>query len=74
MQGIHLLVIDLFPPSKRDPQGIHKAIWDDLVEEDFQLPADERLTIAAYDVQDHRQWPTSSRSQSERHYRICRFS
>ena len=28
MQGVHLLVIDLFPPSKRDPQGIHKAIWD----------------------------------------------
>jgi hypothetical protein len=27
-QGIHLLVIDLFPPSKRDPQGVHKAIWD----------------------------------------------
>jgi hypothetical protein len=21
MQGIHLLEIDLFPPSKRDPQG-----------------------------------------------------
>jgi hypothetical protein len=28
MQEVHLLVIDLFPPSKRDPQGIHKAIWD----------------------------------------------
>jgi Protein of unknown function (DUF4058) len=26
MQGIHLLVIDLFPPGKRDPQGIHKAV------------------------------------------------
>ena len=50
MQGIHLLVIDLFPPSKRDPQGIHKAIWDELVEEDFELPADERLTLAAYDA------------------------
>ena len=25
-QNVHLLVIDLFPPSKRDPQGIHKAI------------------------------------------------
>ena len=33
-QGVHLLVIDLFPPSKRDPQGIHKAIWDEFVEED----------------------------------------
>jgi hypothetical protein len=49
-QGIHLLVVDLFPPSKRDPQGIHKAIWDELVEEDFELPSDQRLTIAAYDA------------------------
>ena len=31
-QGIHLLVIDLFPPSERDPQGIHKAIWDEIAE------------------------------------------
>jgi len=50
MQGVHLLVIDLFPPSKRDPQGIHKAIWDEFVEEDFALPAEERLTLAAYDA------------------------
>jgi hypothetical protein len=49
-QGVHLLVIDLFPPSKRDPQGIHKAIWDEFVEEDFALPAEERLTLAAYDA------------------------
>ena len=50
VQGVHLLVIDLFPPSKRDPQGIHKAIWDEFVEEDFELPADKRLTLAAYDA------------------------
>jgi Protein of unknown function (DUF4058) len=49
-QGVHLLVIDLFPPSTRDPQGIHKAIWDEFVEEDFALPADQRLTLAAYDA------------------------
>jgi len=49
-QGVHLLVIDLFPPSKRDPQGIHKAIWDEYVEEYFELPADQRLTLAAYDA------------------------
>jgi len=49
-QGIHLLVIDLFPPSKRDPEGLHKAIWDQFVEEDFELPADEPLTLAAYDA------------------------
>ncbi len=49
-QGVHLLVVDLFPPSKRDPEGIHKAIWDEFVEEDFELPADQRLTLAAYDA------------------------
>jgi hypothetical protein len=49
MQGIHLLVIDLFPPSKRDPQGIHKAIWDQIKEEEFELPAEEPLTLASYD-------------------------
>ena len=25
-KGVHVLVVDLFPPSSRDPQGIHKAI------------------------------------------------
>jgi uncharacterized protein DUF4058 len=49
-QGVHLLVVDLFPPSKRDPQGIHKAIWDQFVEEDFELPDDKPLTLAAYDA------------------------
>jgi hypothetical protein len=47
-QGIHLLVIDLFPPSERDPQGIHKAIWDELAERLFELPADKPLTVVAY--------------------------
>src|SRR5205823_1432932 len=28
-QGVNLLVVDLFPPTPRDPQGIHKAIWDE---------------------------------------------
>ena len=47
-QGIHLLVVDLFPPTARDPQGIHKAIWDSLVDEPFALPPDKPLTAAAY--------------------------
>jgi len=49
-QGIHLLVIDLFPPGKRDPQGIHKAIWDEFEEEEFELPTDKPLTLASYDA------------------------
>ena len=43
-------MIDLFPPTKRDPQGIHKAIWDEFEEEDFELPADQPLVLAAYDA------------------------
>jgi hypothetical protein len=47
-QGIHLLVVDLFPPSERDPQGLHKAIWDEITSRPFELPADKPLTVAAY--------------------------
>lgn len=50
-QGIHLLVIDLFPPGTRDPQGIHKAIWDEFIEEDLERPGDKPLTLVAYDAQ-----------------------
>jgi len=46
--GIHLLIIDLFPPTPRDPQGIHAAIWSELEETDFRLPEDEPLTLVAY--------------------------
>jgi Protein of unknown function (DUF4058) len=46
--GINLLIIDLFSPSTRDPQGIHKAVWDELGDEPFELPPDQRLTLVAY--------------------------
>jgi hypothetical protein len=49
-QNVNLLVIDLFPPGPRDPQGIHKAIWDEFVEEEFELPLDKPLTLGAYDA------------------------
>lgn len=46
---IHLLILDLFPPTRRDPQGIHAAIWRELVE-DASLPSpDKPLTLAAYE-------------------------
>lgn len=46
--GINLLIVDLFPPTRRDPQGIHLAIWEQFGDEPFQLPADKPLTVAAY--------------------------
>ncbi|HEY7315554.1 MAG TPA: DUF4058 family protein [Gemmataceae bacterium] len=45
---VNLLIVDLFPPGPRDPQGIHKVIWDRLRDEPFQLPPDKPLTVAAY--------------------------
>jgi hypothetical protein len=50
--GVHLLVIDLFPPTPRDPQGVHNAIWDEIEGKPFELPADKRLTLVAYEAGD----------------------
>lgn len=46
---IHLLIVDPFPASKRDPQGIHGAIWESLVDESFVLPANRPLTLVSYE-------------------------
>ncbi len=48
--GIHVLVIDLFPPTPRDPFGIHKAIWDEIVEEDFALPEGKNRILVSYEA------------------------
>jgi hypothetical protein len=49
-QGVHLLVVDLFPPTKRDPEGMAKAIWDQFVEEGLDLPADKPLSAVSFDA------------------------
>lgn len=46
--GIHLLLVDLFPPSPRDPQGIHGAVWGEDCGPDYAVPADRPLTCVAY--------------------------
>ena len=53
---VHMLFIDLFPPSRRDPDGLHAAIWDTILPEDdpppegrFVPPSDKPLTLAAYE-------------------------
>ncbi|HTU88700.1 MAG TPA: DUF4058 domain-containing protein [Gemmataceae bacterium] len=50
IQNVNLLVIDLFPPGAFDPQGIHKAIWDELQEDSFDLPKNRPLTLTAYNA------------------------
>ncbi|MFO0841431.1 MAG: hypothetical protein U0797_03385 [Gemmataceae bacterium] len=33
-----MLIIDLFPPTPRDPFGIHKAVWDEIDDEPLAFP------------------------------------
>ena len=47
-QGIHLVIVDLFPPTPRDPQGLHKAIWDEFEDVPFAFLPDKPLTVASY--------------------------
>ena len=47
---IHLLVLDLQPPTSRDPQGIHGAIWDEVAGLPYNRPDDKPLTLAAYEA------------------------
>ena len=46
---VHLLFVDLLPPTKRDPNGLHSAIWDEAGNEPFVPPPDNPLTLAAYE-------------------------
>jgi hypothetical protein len=46
---IHLLIVDLFPPTKRDPNGVHAAIWEEVEGEPFQLTPEQPLTLASYE-------------------------
>ncbi len=50
--GFHLLIVDLFPPTLRDPNGIHAAIWAKLSIIPYLAPAQEPLTLAAYSAGD----------------------
>jgi len=47
-RGYHLLILDLFPPGPRDPNGIHGAIWEDIADSSFRLPGDKPLTLVSY--------------------------
>jgi hypothetical protein len=47
-EGIHVLVIDPFPPGKYDPHGMHAAVWHELGQTIVDLPADRRLAVVSY--------------------------
>lgn len=46
--GIHVLVVDLFPPGKHDRFGLHGALWKRLQEKPSGPPPGEPVTLASY--------------------------
>lgn len=49
---VNVLILDPWPPTPRDPNGIHGAIWPRLGGKTYTAPADRPLTFAAYEVAD----------------------
>lgn len=46
--GYHLLIVDLFPPTARDPRGIHGEIAEAMGVRSVAFDESEPLTLAAY--------------------------
>lgn len=46
---VHLLLLDLQPPTRRDPQGIHGAVWEEITGQEYTAPPGKPLTLAAYE-------------------------
>lgn len=49
---IHLLMIDSFPASTRDPHGLHARIFEEFQDDPLPLPADKPLCTFAYECAD----------------------
>ncbi len=48
-QGIHLMIIDPYPPGALDPEGIHAAIWNEIdPSTPFHFPDKRKLTAVSY--------------------------
>lgn len=47
--GVHLLVIDLFAPTPRDPRGIHAEIWGEYSNKPFELTDEQPLVAVSYE-------------------------
>ena len=48
--GVHLLILDLQPPGRRDPHGIHGKIWEEIDGSAYAAPVDKPLTLVAYEA------------------------
>ncbi len=46
--GIHVVLIDVYPPTSRDPEGIHPEVWGDDPTDTFHFDPARPLTFASY--------------------------
>jgi hypothetical protein len=49
---VHLLIVDPFPAGRRDPQGLHAAIFEDFEDDPLALSPDNPLSLIAYECDD----------------------
>lgn len=47
-QGIHMLIVDLHPPTSRDPNGLQQALAGERYDMTFELPPGKDRTAGAY--------------------------
>lgn len=45
-EGLHLLVVELFPPGTFDPEGLHGLLWSRLGGRQYEPPNDKPLTLS----------------------------
>ena len=47
-RGVHLLVVDPFPPTRRDPDGLYGALREEFGGDEVTLPEGKTLTFTSY--------------------------
>jgi hypothetical protein len=55
-RGVHVLLVDVFPPTPRDPGGVHRAVWEEIGGTDdeggsspeFAFPPGQDRTLVSY--------------------------
>ena len=46
--GVNLAIVDLFPPTPRDPEGLHALLWGRDDDDQFHFDANKPLICASY--------------------------
>ena len=47
-KAIHVVLIDLYPPGRFDPHGLHNLVWAELGQETVDLPPERPLQVVSY--------------------------